>query len=150
MLCCADDLLATVAAVTVSRFASGTAIFTFLRLLFLDPFREATDPLFEFHVLVASNWLVRNKRNDVMFRMALLPEPTAEFAINLPEFVTDDTTMLELPEGLLQLPVSTSLFFVKLQAGFLQFQEGVTEFVEINLWFDRTLLGETFDPEKKV
>jgi len=126
VLYCTDDLLATVAAVTMSRFASGTAMFTFLSPLFLDPFGfgEPTDPLFEFHVLVASNWLVGNKRSDVMFvlvfvlvsvfRVTLLPEPAAEFAINLPELATDDTAMLELPEGLLQLPVSASLLFVKL------------------------------------
>jgi len=131
MLCCTDDLLATVATVAASRFASGTVMFTFLPPLFLDPAGEATNPLFEFHVLIASNWLGGNKRSDVtfilvfalvsVFRMALLPEPAADLAINLPELVTDGTTMLELPEGIFQLPVSASFLFVKPQAGFSQF-----------------------------
>jgi len=48
-----------------------------------------------------------------VFRMAPLPEPVADLAINLPELVTDDTAMLELPKGLLQLPVGASLLFVE-------------------------------------
>jgi len=33
--------------------------------------------------------------------------------VNPPELTMDDTAMLELPEGLLQLPVSVSLLFIK-------------------------------------
>jgi len=143
MLCRADDFLATVATVTVSRFASGTTtravILVFIPLLFFDPSRETTDPLFELHALTASEG---GKGSDVIFvlvialvsvfRVALLPEQATDLAVNPPELVTDGTTMLELPEGLLQPPVSVDLLSVKPYTGFLQLREGVTEFAEIN------------------
>ena len=104
-------------------------MFTFPLSLFLDPHGQATDPPFEFHMVIASDRFGGYKRSDFIFvlmfvlasvfRMALLPEPAADLAVNLPELVTDDTTMLKLPEGLLQLPVSAGLLFVEPQAGFL-------------------------------
>lgn len=85
-----------------------------------------------------------------VFWMTLLPEPPTNFAISLPELVADDTTVPELPECLLELPVSVNFLLVKSQAGFPQFREGVTEFMEINLRFDGTLLSELFDPEESI
>ena len=116
MLCCTYNLLATVATVTVPRFVSRTAV---MPTLFLNPSREATDPPFEFHVLVYSDRPGGRKGNDVVsvlvsvFRMTLLPEPAAYLAIDFTELVTDDTTVPELPEGLLQPPVSAKFLFVE-------------------------------------
>jgi len=163
MLCCTNDLLATVGMMAESGFVSRvvvrTMMFTRLLSLFLNPSGEATDPGFEFHVLIASNQIVGNVRDDVMlvpvsvlvsmFFMAVLSEPTADLAIRLAEFMADSTTVPVLPEGLLQLPVSTNFLYVKPQTGFSQFQEGMTELIEINLGLDRTLLNEIFDPEEK-
>ena len=84
-----------------------------------------------------------------MFFMTLLSEPTPDLAVRLAELMADGTTVPELPEGLLQLPISVNFLFVKSQTGFSQFKEGVTELIEINLRFDRTLLGEIFDSEEK-
>jgi hypothetical protein len=124
VLYCADDILATV---TVSKFVSGvvvrTVMFTSLLPLFLNPSREAADPRFEIHVLITSNQFGGNEGSGVMFElvfalvstfwMTLLPEPVADLAISLPELVTDDATMMKLPEGPLQLPVSVNFLFVK-------------------------------------
>lgn len=129
MLCCTYDLLATVGAMTESKFVPRmtvrTAMFTHLLSLFLDPPREAADPGFEFHVLIASNQLVGNvrPRGDVMlvlvsvsmFFMTLLSEPTADLAIHLSEPMADGTMV---PEGLLQLPVSVNFLFIKPRTGF--------------------------------
>lgn len=120
MLC---SLLEIVTTATKSQFASGVAVrtmkFTCLPHLLFDPSREATDPRFEFHVLVVSNKVQRNGRDEVMFVLVsimfvtLLSEPTTNLAINLSELVTDDATTPEPPEGLLQLPVSANFLFVK-------------------------------------
>ena len=131
MLCCTYDLLATVGAMTESKFVPRmtvrTAVFTHLLSLFLDPPREAADPGFEFHVLIASNQLVGNVRPRggvmlvlvsvfvSMFFVTLLSEPTADLAIHLSEPMADGTMVLE---GLLQLPVSVNFLFIKPQTGF--------------------------------
>jgi len=134
-------------------------MFTHLLSLFLDPPREAADPGFEFHVLIASDQTVGNAGGDFrlvlvsvlvsMFFMALLSEPTADLAIRLAEFMANGTPVPIPPEGYLQLPVCANFLSVEPQTGFLQYQEGATELIEINLRFDRTLLGEIFDPEEK-
>lgn len=161
-LCCANDL-ATVGMMAESGFVSRvvvrTVMFTCLLSLFLDPSGEATDPRFEFHVFIASNQIVGNVRSDIilvpvsvlvsMFFMAVLSEPMADLAVRLAEFMADGTTVPVLPEGLLQLPMSAILLYVKPRTGFSQFQEGMTELIEINLGLDRTLLNEIFDPEEK-
>ena len=125
--------------------------------MFLDPTREAADPGFEFHVLIASDQIVGNTGGDFMFVlvlvsmffMTLLTEPTADLAIHLAELMANGTPVAELPESPLQLPVSAKFLSVEPQTGFLQSQEGATELIEINLRSDRTLLGKTFDPEEK-
>ena len=159
MLRCTNDLLEPVATATGSQFVSGVAVqimmFTGLLPLFLDPPREATDPRFDFHVLFASNKSWQRGKDDVMivlvsvFFVALLSEQTTSLAITLPEFVPNGATMPELPEGLLQLPVSVGLLFVEPQAGFLQLRERVAKRAEVNLRSDGGLLGNIFDPERK-
>jgi hypothetical protein len=145
--------------VTESRVAPGAAVgammFTCQPPLFLGPFRKATDPRFDFHVLISSNPFRKDERGSVIFVlvsvffMTLLSEPTADLAVSPPELAIDDTAILELPEGLLQSPVSVSFLFVKPQASLSQFRKGVAEFVEINLRFDRAFLGNTFDSKEK-
>ena len=143
MLRCTNDLPGTVVAATeshlVSEMAVRTMMFTCPFNLFFDPPKEATDPRFEFHVPVAPNKVGKNGKSDVMFLllpvsfMTLLSDPTTNPAINLPKFATDDATVSEFPESLLQLPMSPGFPFVKSQTSFLQFGEGVTKSVEINL-----------------
>lgn len=132
---------------------------TCLLSLFLEPCREATDPGIELHVLITSNQLGGDERGDVMlvfvfvlvsvFFMTLLSEPTTDLAVGFAELMADGATMPELPEGLLQLQVSMSFLFVKPYAGFSQFQERVTEFIEIDLRFDGALLSEIFNPVER-
>ena len=92
---------------------------------FLEPYREATDLRFKFHVLVAWNQVRKHGKSDAMlvlvsvFCMTLLPEPTTNPAIDPLEFVMDDATVPELPKGFLQLPVSVNFLLVEPRAGFL-------------------------------
>lgn len=122
MLRCTDDLLETVATVSVSWFASRVAVrivvFPCLLPLFLDPSGEATKPRFEFHMPVTSVEF-KNVRGGVMFAIVpvffvtLLSEPTTGLTINLSESMTDGTMMPELPEGLPQSSVSVNFLFIK-------------------------------------
>ena len=126
MLCCVNDLLESVATATGSRLAPGmavrTVVFTCLLRPFLGPSREATNPRFDFHLFIVLNLFRKNERGDVVFvlvsvlSMTLLPKPAADLTIDPPKPVTDGTTMLEFPEGFLQLPVGVNFLSIKPRA----------------------------------
>lgn len=101
-------------------------MFIHLLSLFLDPPREAADPGFEFHVLIASDQIVGNAGSDFMlvlvsmFFMTFLSEPTADLAVRPAELMANGIPVPELPESPLQLPVSAGFLSVEPQTGFLQ------------------------------